>query len=193
MKLIFIALNEFKLLLRDRPAVLLMIAVPIAVITVTGFALGSIYGKSEAFVRIYLPVADLDKGFVSKSFIETLQKDRTLEVEITEYRKATKLVRDENKAAAALIIPENFTADIISRKPVSLRLLTDPAKGLEVMTAKALITASAIKLATGTGSGGTGLDSVEIRGENLTGIKGNISSFDENVPGFSIMSLLQNS
>ncbi len=190
MKLIFIALNEFKLLLRDRPAVLLMIAVPIAVITVTGFALGGIYEKSEAFIRIYLPVVDLDKGFVSKSLIETLQKDRTLEVEVTEYRKAAKLVRDENKAAAALIIPENFTVDIISRKPASLRLLTDPAKGLEVMTAKALITASAIKLASGTGSDGTGLGSVEIKGENLTGIKGNISSFDENVPGFSIMFIM---
>lgn len=122
MKLIFIALNEFKLLLRDRPALLLMIAVPIAVITVTGFALGGIYGKSESFVRIYLPVVDIDKGFVSTSLIETLQKERALDVEVTAYRKAAKLVGDENKAAAALIIPENFTADIISRKPVTLRL-----------------------------------------------------------------------
>lgn len=188
MKLIFIALNEFKLLLRDRPALLLMIAVPIAVITVTGFALGGIYGKSESFVSIYLPVVDLDKGFVSTSLIETLQKERALDVEVTAYRKAAKLVGDENKAAAALIIPENFTADIISRKPVTLRLLTDPAKGLEVMTVKALITASAVRLASGTGSGGLG--SVEIKGENLTGIKGNITSFDENVPGFSIMFIM---
>lgn len=190
MKLIFIALNEFKLLLRDRPALLLMIAVPIAVITVTGFALGGIYGKSESFVMIYLPVVDLDKGFVSRSLIETLQKERTLEVEVTEYRKAAHLVGEENKAAAALIIPEKFTLDSISRKPVSLRLLTDPAKGLEVMTAKALITVSVLKLASGTGSGGIGLGSLEIKGENLTGIKGNISSFDENVPGFSIMFIM---
>ena len=188
MKLIFIALNEFKLLLRDRSALLLMIAVPIAVITVTGFALGGIYGKSESFIRIYLPVVDFDKGFVSTSLIEALQKESALDVEVTAYPKASKLVGDENKAAAALIIPENFTATILSGKPVSLRLLTDPAKGLEVITVKALLTASALRLASGTGSGGLG--SVEIKRENLTGIKGNITSFDENVPGFSIMFIM---
>ncbi len=168
----------------------MMIAVPIAVITVTGFALGGIYGKSESFVKIYLPVVDLDQGLLSRSLIETLKKDRTLDAELTSYEKATILVRDENKAAAALIIPENFTVDVINRRPVSLRMLTDPAKGLEVMTAKALVTASAVKLATGIGYQGSGLGAVEIKGENLTGIKGNISSFDENVPGFSIMFIL---
>ena len=58
------------------------------------------------------------------------------------------------------------------------------------MTVKALITASSIKLASETGAGGLGLGSVEIKGENLTGIKGNITSFDENVPGFSIMFIM---
>ena len=190
MKLLHVALNEFRLLLRDRPALLLMIAVPIAVITVTGFALGGIYGKSESFVKIYLPVVDLDKGAAARSLVDALKGETAFDVERVEVEKASKLVRDDNRAAAALIVPEGFSRAALAKKPSFLRLLTDPAKGLEVMTTKALLAATLAKLANEASGGQPGAGAVEIRGENLTGIKGNITSFDENVPGFSIMFIM---
>jgi len=145
-KLLFISLNEFKLLFRDRPALLMMVAVPIAVITVIGFALGGIYGKSGDFVKIFLPLVDLDKDSLSKSLIEVLKENKSLDLKEVEYEKAYQLVRDENKAAGAIIIPKGFTTSYLDRKPFTVRILTDPAKGMEVMTIKSFVNASAIKL-----------------------------------------------
>jgi len=189
-KLLFISLNEFKLLFRDRPALLMMVAVPIAVITVIGFALGGIYGKSGDFVKIFLPLVDLDKDSLSKSLIEVLKENKSLDLKEVEYEKAYQLVRDENKAAGAIIIPKGFTTSYLDRKPFTVRILTDPAKGMEVMTIKSFVNASAIKLLIKSLPPQLGLSQVEIKEENLTGIKGNISSFDQNVPGFSIMFIM---
>jgi len=168
----------------------MMVAVPIAVITVIGFALGGIYGKSGDFVKIFLPLVDLDKDSLSKSLIEVLKENKSLDLKEVEYEKAYQLVRDENKAAGAIIIPKGFTTSYLDRKPFTVRILTDPAKGMEVMTIKSFVNASAIKLLIKSLPPQLGLSQVEIKEENLTGIKGNISSFDQNVPGFSIMFIM---
>lgn len=190
MKLLHVALNEFRLLLRDRPALVLMVAVPIAVISVTGFALGGIYGRTVNFVHVYLPVVDLDRGLAAQALVEALKGDKSLEVELVGARRATQLVRDDNRAAAALVIPEGFSDGATGGAPPALHLLTDPAKGLEVTTAKALIAGAISKVAAAAGYRQGGPGTVEIRAENLTGIKKPITSFDENVPGFSIMFIL---
>ncbi|OGV61969.1 MAG: hypothetical protein A3K18_06490 [Lentisphaerae bacterium RIFOXYA12_64_32] len=189
-KLLFIALKEFRLLARDRPALFMMIAVPIAVITVVGTALGGFYGRNSDFLKIRLPVVNQDKGEFSRSFIENLRESKSLQVEEVEYDQAVRLVRDTNEAAAAIVISKGFSTSYAGGTPFRIEVLTDPAKGLEVVSARELVNAAAMRLLLKMIPPPLGKVHVEITEQNLTGIKGNIGSFDQNVPGFSVMFIM---
>ena len=215
MKIFFIMLKDFKLLLRDRMSILLMTAVPIVVISVAGIALSGIYGKTGSGFKIYLPVVDLDGRELSGMLPEILKKSGVFTVEMVSEDEAYRLVRDTNKAAAALIIPKDFTKNCLTGNKQKLILLTDPAKAIEISAVKSAlkefesrisltlqamrnIKSSTLPLLFSLNPELTASkfksmmekeysDSLVVEEENLTGIKKNLTSFDQNVPGFSIM------
>ncbi len=213
MKIFFIVLKEFTVLVRDRTSMLLMTAVPVVVISVAGLALSGIYGRVGSNVKIYLPVADLDQRELSFVLPEVLKNSGFFNLEMVSEGKAYELVRDRNKAAGAIIIPPGFTRNFLMGAQQKIILITDPAKALEIATIRealaefqtrlaftvqelrnvdssALFAAAnpslmAARISSRMQKGDTGAVSVDEK--NLTGIKKDISSFDQTVPGFSIM------
>jgi len=212
-KIFFIVLKEFTVLVRDRTSMLLMTAVPVVVISVAGLALSGIYGRVGSNVKIYLPVADLDQRELSFVLPEVLKNSGSFNLEMVSEAKAYELVRDANRAAGAIIIPPGFTRNFLMGAQQKIILITDPAKAFEIaairealaefqmrlaftvqelrnVNSSALFAAAnpslmAARISSLMQKGDTGAISVDEK--NLTGIKRDISSFDQTVPGFSIM------
>lgn len=215
MRLFYIILKELRLLVRDRTSLILMTAVPMVVISVSGLALSGLYGKTGTSVKIYLPVADLDKREFAGILPEMLKKSGFFRIEMVTEEEAYNLVRDKNRAAAAIIIPEGFSKSCITGGSPSIKLITDPAKALEISTIRSALREFELRLSSALQKIRTMQTSslplllslnpsiieskfrsliekesetfVSVEEENLTGINKNLSSFDQNVPGFSIM------
>ncbi len=124
-KLLYIALNELLLLLKDKMAAVWMIILPLGLTTVMGLAFGSLGGGSEPVV-IDLPVVDQDGSEMAAAVLDILAETKNLHLE-TEYDEeaARQLVADGERAGA-LIIPAGFTADVTSGNPTTLELLVAP-------------------------------------------------------------------
>jgi ABC-2 type transport system permease protein len=179
--LLAIALKDLRLIVRDRVALLFTVLVPIVVITIVAETLGGHAGGS-----ILLPVVNDDGGPVAEVLTETLRKH--VEVMEVDRARAEALVGSEKRAAAALVLPERLSKRYLGGQPSTLTLLTDPAKGAEVNTLKAylmLADSEAAALADPLSEKLLVLDE-----HNLTGTRLTTSSFEQNVPGFSVMFVL---
>jgi ABC-2 type transport system permease protein len=124
-KLLYVALNELLLLLKDRMAAVWMIILPLAMTTIMGLVFGGFGGGSEAVV-IDLPVVDHDGGEMAAMVLDILSQTENLQVE-TKYDEETarQLVTD-GKRAGAMIIPSDFSAAITSSQPTALELVVVP-------------------------------------------------------------------
>jgi ABC-2 type transport system permease protein len=132
----FLALmrKDLKLFLLDRRAVLMSVVAPIAIASFFGYIFGGGAGNTDS--RIPVVVADLDGSDYSRDVVEQLQSDRTLAVKVTTPEAARDAVH-KGKAAAAIIIPKNFSDDTINAalsrgsKP-HLEMPYDPSRAIEM-------------------------------------------------------------
>jgi len=124
-KLLYIALNELHLLLKDRMAVIWMVILPLGMTTIMGLVFGGFGRESEAVV-IDLPVVDQDGGEMATVVLDILSQTESLHVE-TEYDEETarQLVSD-GKRAGVVIIPQGFSDAITSGRPTALELIVAP-------------------------------------------------------------------
>ena len=124
-KLLYIALNELHLLLKDRMAVIWMVVLPLGMTTIMGLVFGGFGRESEAVV-IDLPVVDQDGGEMAAVVLDILSQTESLHVE-TEYDEETarQLVSD-GKRAGVVIIPQGFSDAITSGRPTALELIVAP-------------------------------------------------------------------
>ncbi len=181
MSLLVLALKDIRLIARDRAALLFTLLVPIIVITIVAGTLGGRAGGS-----ILLPVVDDDHGPVAEVLTEMLGKH--VEVVEVDHGRAEELVAVEKRAAAALVLPARLSKRYLGGLPSTLTLLTDPAKGTEVDTLKAyllLADSEARALADPLSE-----KLLMLEEHNLTGSRLTTSSFEQNVPGFSVMFVL---
>ena len=181
MSVLAIALKDLRLIGRDRAALLFTILVPIIVITIVAETLGGHAGGS-----ILLPVVDDDQGPVAEVLTETLRKH--VEVMEVDRARAEALVGIEKRAAAALVLPERLSKRYLGGQPSTLTLLTDPAKGTEVNTLKAYLMLADSEAAALADPLSEKL--LVLEEHNLTGTRLTTSSFEQNVPGFSVVFVL---
>ena len=212
--LITLIKKDLRLLLRDRTALLLLLAAPIIVISTAGFSLSTLYRSSS---HLFL-VAKEDRGAVAGELVQALMEAPELEVMLVDREAGLELVADTPRAGALLVIPEGFSDAVEAGRPAELLLSVDPVKRLEVLKIR-----SAVELARGglvatrvaariavvqvlTYAGdvdfeAVGDDSVELAGRlldrtvNLTessvfGGPTEFNVFDQNVPGFSVTFLM---
>jgi ABC-2 type transport system permease protein len=176
-----IAAKDLRLVLRDRAALLFLLVVPILVITVVASTLGA--GEER---RLLLPVVNLDEGPVAEILIEVLSEHA--EVALVDRASAEELVRGELRTGAALVLPERLSKSYLAGRPSTLLLLTDPAKNVELETTKAHLLQAEREAATLADPLAEELLRIEER--PLVGRRLSISSFEQNVPGFSVMFVL---
>jgi len=117
-KLLNIALKDLKIMFRDPSALVWMLAMPIALTLAMAFAFGRLTGGGQAAGLSNIPViiVDLDGGQMSEPIGQTFQSqdladliDATTSADEAAARKAV----DEDKIAAAIIIPTGFTEKIL--------------------------------------------------------------------------------
>ncbi len=124
-KLLYIAMNELLLLLKDKMAAVWMVVLPLGMTAIMGLVFGGFSGGSEAVV-IDLLVVNHDGGEMAAVVLDILSQTGNLHLE-TEYDEETarQLVTDGNRAGAVLI-PADFSADVTSGQPTALELVVVP-------------------------------------------------------------------
>jgi ABC-2 type transport system permease protein len=158
-KILIIALKDLKLAFRDPTALLLMFVAPIALTMIMGFAFGG-SDDGPAIEHIPVVVVNHDSGQFSPFLVEalnsadldTLLDSTTLESD-AEARKAV----DENRAVAAILIPDGFSnaimpAGILDRDvtatditglqnptPAEVVIYGDPASQVSVFVVRSVI------------------------------------------------------
>jgi ABC-2 type transport system permease protein len=117
-KLLNIALKDLRIMFRDPSALVWMLVMPIALTLVMAFAFGRLTGGGQAAGLSNVPViiVDLDHGQLSQLIVQTLESkelgDLITTIHSTDEAAARKVV-EEDKVAAAIIIPAGFTQKII--------------------------------------------------------------------------------
>jgi ABC-type multidrug transport system permease subunit len=173
--------NELRLLARDRLALVWMVVAPIVFITLI---VAARYEGGDPPVLI--PVVNDDGGPVAATFLDLLGK--RADVAVVTGAEATRLVRDQARAAAAIVLPPGFSERYLDGRSAQMALLTDPADGLGLQRAKMLLLLAQRELA----SLDDPIDETRIRmvEKNLTGDRLTRQSHEQNVPGFAIMFML---
>jgi linearmycin/streptolysin S transport system permease protein len=171
--------NELRMLWRDRSAVVWLLLAPVGFITL----IAAVRFDGGAAGGLPLPVVDEDQGPVARAFIKLLGV-RSDVVEMSR-EAAEHMVRDENRAPAAIVFPEGLSKRYLTGRTSEILLLTDPAEAIGVRRAQILlllVSRDAADLADPVGP-----DRLEIVERNLTGDRLSRQSHEQNVPGFTIM------
>jgi ABC-type multidrug transport system permease subunit len=139
--------------------------------------------QSAEPLRPLVPVVDQDNGPVAAAFVELLGKHAR--VVRTDGAGAERMVRDLNRAPAALVFPPGLSKRYLQGRPSEVTLLTDPAQAIPLNTVRALLLVmdrDAAELADPLHE-----DLLVYREQNLTGTRLSPKSAEQNVPGFTIM------
>lgn len=212
--LITLIKKDLRLLLRDRTALLLLLAAPIIVISTAGFSLSTLYRSSS---HLFL-VAKEDRGAVAGELVQALMEAPELEVMLVDREAGRELVANNPRAGALLVIPEGFSEAVEAGRPAELLLSIDPVKRLEVLKIRSAVERArgglvatriaariaVVQVLTYAGEvdfEALGDDSVELAGRlldrtvNLTESSvfdgpTELNVFDQNVPGFSVTFLM---
>lgn len=115
-KLFLIGFKDLKLAFRDRAALIFMLLAPFLLTLGLGAVTGSFSKGSSGIQQIPVLLVNQDGGQIGEALMEVFQsKDLAslvAPIVVADLATAKKAV-DENKAAAAIIIPEGFTDSII--------------------------------------------------------------------------------
>ncbi|MEW6404005.1 MAG: ABC transporter permease [Chloroflexota bacterium] len=118
-KTFLIGIKDLRLAFRDRAALILMLAAPFVLTLGLGLVTGRFSGNSSGLSDIPVVIVNLDKEqlgdaledvFNSEDLADLVEPARTSDPE------AARQMIDEDKASAAVIIPEGFTRSIIPQQ-----------------------------------------------------------------------------
>ncbi|CAG0934479.1 Linearmycin resistance permease protein LnrM [Thermoflexales bacterium] len=117
-KLLNIAVKDLKIMFRDPSALVWMLAIPIALTLAMAFAFGRLTGGGQAAGLSNIPVivVDLDGGQMSQPIAQAFQSKELADLiaaTTSTDEVAARQAVDEDKIAAAIIIPAGFTEKIL--------------------------------------------------------------------------------
>jgi ABC-2 type transport system permease protein len=118
MKVLFIALKDLLITTRDRSGFLLMLAAPLALTLVVAFAFGGLGGGTSGTGLADIPVAivNLDDGPMSLILIDVFESEDLaglVEPTSIDDPDAARRAVDEDRLAAAVIIPPDFSTNLM--------------------------------------------------------------------------------
>lgn len=98
--------KDVRLLLRDRRALFVLIALPLTFITILGFSAGQLFSQKEKGKKYRLGVVNEDKSEISDSLLDEVRKIAALEVsEISDIHEAREMLADGKIEVLAHIGP----------------------------------------------------------------------------------------
>jgi hypothetical protein len=127
--------NEFRLLLKDRVGLFMLVLAPVVIIAVAGFSLGNIYGALSGGQRYTIPVVNQDGGEIGDAIVAALKRESSITVAISpDLPAARSVVAARDRTPLALLIPAGTTTAFEAGGTARLELYVDPVKRLEVNT-----------------------------------------------------------
>jgi ABC-2 type transport system permease protein len=119
----YIAKKDLLQVLKDRNSFILLLLVPLVLITVVGYAIGSFTGNSSSQISINVAVNNQDSGYVGKAVVDSLKINNSqLVISVYQFNSAdqvTKVVADGmdakgNTINAGVVIPAGTTDALIA-------------------------------------------------------------------------------
>ena len=135
-KLLLIGIKDLKLIFRDRAALIIMLLAPFLLTIGMGFVTGRFSGGSNGLSNIPVIIVNLDKEQLGNALADVFSSQELadlMEPSSSSDPEAARRSIDQDKAAAAIIIPEGFTRSIIPTQGTSNFVQPDPVK-IEVYT-----------------------------------------------------------
>jgi len=130
-KLVRIGLKDILITLRDVPALVILIGMPMIIILILGSALGSFGGDSE-MARIDVAIVNLDEGDIGTEIVEGITEGEELEelfdTRVLDDAEDAREDVEKGNLAALLVIPEDFSDKINDSEPVKMNVFIDPGK-----------------------------------------------------------------
>jgi ABC-2 type transport system permease protein len=158
LKTLIIGLKDLRLVFRDRAALILMLLAPFALTVGLGFVTGRFSGNGGSGLSdIPVAVVNLDKGHLGNALVDVFKSpDLSRLVILTELDspEAARRLIDEDKSAAAVIIPVGFTESImpsqamidrarqegvLSTETVKIEVYANPARPTGAGVVKAIV------------------------------------------------------
>ncbi len=130
MKLIYLALKDLKLLMRDRMSAFFVLGFPIMMGLFFGMIMGGVSSGNRG--KMEIAVIDQDQSPMSIRFVDALRKNDNITVAIDELAAAKESVR-KAKRTGLLVIPAGFgeKAGIFWEPQPELQLGMDPSRAAE--------------------------------------------------------------
>ena len=172
LKLLLIGFKDVRLVFRDRAALLLMLLAPFVLTIGLGFVTGRFGGNSGSGLSdIPVVIVNLDKGQLGNALVDVFKStDLNKLVQPTELDspEAARRLIDDDKSAAAVIIPKGFTESIIPSQDmlaagnyapaaVKVEIYANPARPTGAGVVKAIVDEFISRVEEGRISGTTSL------------------------------------
>ena len=142
MKKVFaIAFKDVLTTFRDKKALIMIIVMPMVLIGILGASFGQMFDKDAQIPEFKVAIVDNDKGLLAgeiKDIMNFPDLKKLIKSELISEGAAREGIKD-NKLVAALIIPENFSSDVMAGKKAKLDIIADPGKPTEANIFKGVI------------------------------------------------------
>jgi len=144
-KVFLIGWKDVVLSFRDRAALILMLAAPFVLTRGLGFVTGRLSGSSSSGVSdIPVVVVNQDGGALGGELVQVLQSpglDSLLATSTAADPQAARQLVDEDKAAAAIVIPAGFTQSILpgAGEAAQIVLYTNPTRPTSVGVVETIV------------------------------------------------------
>jgi ABC-2 type transport system permease protein len=159
-KLFLIAWKDLRLIFRDRSALVLMLLAPFFLTIGMGFITGRFSGTNSAGINdIPLAIVNRDEGELGQALVELFQSpdiDTLVESSLLPSPVDARQQVDEDQYAAALIIPQGFTASIIPQEgstspseTVQVEFYTNPVQPTSIGIVRTILDQFMMQVETG--------------------------------------------
>lgn len=153
-KLFLIGIKDLKLIFRDRAALIFMLLAPFLLTLGLGFVTGRFSGSSSSISNIPVIIVNLDKEQLGNALADAFSSQELadlMEPTASSDPEAARRFIDQDKAAAAVIIPAGFTRSIIpaegtmfeanaaSAEPVKIEVYANPTRPTSAGVVKAIV------------------------------------------------------
>ena len=150
-KLLLIGIKDLKLIFRDRAALIVMLLAPFLLTIGMGFVTGRFSGGSNGLSNIPVVIVNLDKEQLGNTLADVFSSQELaglMEPSSSSDPDAARGSIDQDKAAAAIIIPEGFTRSILPAQgtsnfvqpaPVKIEVYMNPSRPASAGVAKAIV------------------------------------------------------
>ncbi len=147
LKTFLIGIKDLRLAFRDRAALIFMLAAPFVLTLGMGLATGRFSGGSSGLSNIPVVIVNLDNEQLGNTLVDILNSEDLADlVEPTSSAEAeaARLLVDDDKAAAAIIIPEGFTRSVIPQAgeqpaEVKIEVYANPSRPTSAGVIKAIV------------------------------------------------------